>query len=83
MSARDHDEDELRAELASLQSPAPAAAGLFDVQIKFTDGTYRNKVAAANADKAFGLALIDARMGSPFGTFFGARLGFLIERMQV
>lgn len=75
--------DELRAELENLQSPAPSVASVFDVRIKFTDGTYRNQVAAANAGKALGLALTDARMGSPFGTFFGAWVGFLIERMQV
>lgn len=43
----------------------------FAVSIKFTDGEYTNKVTAANEERAFGLALTDARMGSPFGSFFG------------
>lgn len=83
MSARDIDTEQLRAELDTLASPARTAGGKFEVTINFTDGTYRNKVFAATAGKAFRLALMDARMGSPFGTFFGDRTGFLVERMQI
>lgn len=44
----------------------------FDVKITFTDGVYQNKVSAYSADQAKLLAVIDARMASPFRTFYGA-----------
>ncbi|MDQ1921684.1 hypothetical protein [Massilia pseudoviolaceinigra] len=43
----------------------------FAVSIKFADGDYTNHVTAATEERALGLALTDARMGSPFGSFFG------------
>ncbi|UQV43404.1 hypothetical protein KIV45_15645 [Janthinobacterium lividum] len=77
MSARDHDTAQLQAELTQLQGPAPRFD--FDVTVRFEDGTYRNKVRARNKGVAHAMALTDARMGSPFGTFFGKELGHMVE----
>jgi hypothetical protein len=42
----------------------------WEVRIQFTDGrVYENIVTTETKTHAFKLALIDARMGSPFGTF--------------
>jgi hypothetical protein len=42
----------------------------WEVRIQFTDGrVYENIVTTETNTHAFKLALIDARMGSPFGTF--------------
>jgi len=79
MSARDHDADQLQAELAQQQATAPAPRYDFDVTVRFEDGIYRNKVRARNKGVAHAMALTDARMGSPFGTFFGKELGHLVE----
>ncbi len=44
----------------------------FKVTIKFTDGEYRNRATAETSERALHMALVDARMGSPFDTFRGA-----------
>lgn len=77
MSARDHDAAQLQAELAQRHAPAPRFH--FDVTIRFTDGTYRNKVRARNKSVAHAMALTDARMASPCSTFYGKELGHLVE----
>lgn len=77
MSARDHDATQLQAELAQATAPAPRFH--FDVTIRFTDGTYRNKVRARNKSVAHAMALTDARMASPCSTFYGKELGHLVE----
>lgn len=81
MSARDFDATLLQAELAQHQTTAtaPAPRFHFDVTIRFTDGTYRNKVRARNKSVAHAMALTDARMASPCSTFYGKELGHLVE----
>ena len=79
MSARDHDAAQLQAELAQATTTVPAPRFHFDVMIRFTDGTYRNKVRARNTSVAHAMALTDARMASPFNTFYGKELGHLVE----
>ena len=81
MSARDHDTAQLQAELAQhlAAATAPAPRFDFDVTIRFTDGTYRNKVRARNKSVAHAMALTDARMASPCSTFYGKELGHLVE----
>lgn len=81
MSARDHDAAQLQAELAQrpATATAPAPRFHFDVTIRFTDGTYRNKVRARNKNVAYAMALTDARMASPCSTFYGKELGHLVE----
>lgn len=44
----------------------------FEVTVWFTDGTYRNTVVASDSLRAYELALVDARMGSPMGSFYGS-----------
>lgn len=44
----------------------------YSVRIAFTDGIYENTVHAYTQEQAYALALQDARMLSPYGTFFGA-----------
>lgn len=48
----------------------------FEVTIWFRDGTYMNKVTASNSVEAYTLALFDARLASPFGTFYGDVVGW-------
>jgi len=79
MSARDHDAARLQAELGQAAAAAPAPRFHFDVTIRFTDGTYRNKVRARNKSVAHAMALTDARMASPCSTFYGMELGYLVE----
>ena len=81
MSARDFDAIQLQAELAQHQTTAtsPAQRFHFDVTIRFTDGTYRNKVRARNKSVAHAMALTDARMASPCNTYYGKELGHLVE----
>lgn len=43
----------------------------FKVTIWFTDGKYERDAIASNSVNAYNLALIDARMASPYHTFYG------------
>lgn len=43
----------------------------FKVTIWFTDGTYTNEAEAPDSVEAYTLALWDARLASPHGTFYG------------
>ena len=43
----------------------------FKVTIWFRDGVYCNHVAAVDSVRAYDLAMVDARMASPCGTFYG------------
>lgn len=43
----------------------------FKVTVWFTDGTYRNTVEASDSLRAYELALVDARMASDQGAFYG------------
>lgn len=43
----------------------------FTVRITFPNGVYEVAARASTAKRAFDLALVDARMGSPFGTYDG------------
>ena len=44
---------------------------IYEVTIDFADGQYSGGVTASTEDRALNLALTDARMGSPRGSFFG------------
>lgn len=44
----------------------------FRVTAVFTDGTYNNRVVAEDEATAKRLAIQDARMASPFGSYYGA-----------
>lgn len=46
----------------------------FLVTLKFTDGESKRIAWGRDAEQAAGLALTDARMGSPQGTFYGKLL---------
>lgn len=46
------------------------------VRIQFDDGEYENSAWAASPERAFRLALIDARLGSAFGSYLGRVLGW-------
>lgn len=48
-----------------------APPSCYDVTIRFADGIYKRQAFAISPERAVELALIDARMGSPFGTHFG------------
>lgn len=58
---------------------APAAIQRYAVKITFTDGVYENFATTMSEKRAIDLALTDARMGSPFGTFMGAVLSSSAE----
>lgn len=47
---------------------------VFRVKVTFSDGTYNNCVVAESEDTAIRLAIQDARMYSPAGSFFGKLL---------
>jgi hypothetical protein len=53
---------------------------LYEVEIKFTDGTYKNDVHATDQDKAYNLALIDARMAKPGAVYTGVKLSHTVTR---
>ena len=44
---------------------------MYSVSILFDDGSYHANVQADNETHAYNMALIDARMGSEFGSHFG------------
>lgn len=46
-----------------------AAHPSWSVTIEFADGEFKARASAPSRDRAFKLALIDARMGHPFGSF--------------
>lgn len=46
-----------------------AAHPSWNVTINFTDGEFTARASAPSRERAFKLALIDARMGHPFGSF--------------
>ncbi len=46
----------------------------FAISIQFTDGQYRGRATAESEERALHMALVDARMGSPFETFYGTVL---------
>lgn len=43
----------------------------WEVLITFTDGVYREVVFTSTRERAYQMALQDARMGSPGGAFYG------------
>lgn len=47
---------------------------VFRVKVTFSDGTYNNCVVAENQEVAIRLAVQDARMASPAGSFYGRLL---------
>lgn len=53
--------------------PASLTA-LYDVTLKFADGIYKRRAVADSPERAIELALVDARMASPFETFGGVLL---------
>lgn len=82
MSARDAIHEQL------LTGANPAAMKRYLVTIIFADGQRKARVSAANEQRAYDLALIDARMGSPGATFASKVIGYTaepveLERMQV
>lgn len=48
-----------------------AVMAKFKVTIWFRDGKYENNATASDSVEAYTLALFDARLASPFGTFYG------------
>ena len=55
--------------------PATAAQlTRFAVTLRFADGEYKGTASADTEAAAIHLAVVDARMGSPFNTFFGKLL---------
>jgi hypothetical protein len=70
--------DRLHPVFADLLAPyAPSVR--YDVTIHFVDGMYSSSVQAISKRQAEHLALIDARMGSPGGTFFGRVISVQVE----
>lgn len=52
----------------------------FAVKIVFTDGVYERNVKAATWESARHMALVDARMAHPAGSFYGAVLSISADR---
>jgi hypothetical protein len=46
----------------------------FAVTLRFADGEYKGTATAPDKAAALHLAVVDARMGSPFNSFFGKLL---------
>ena len=60
-----------------------AAMARYLVKIIFTDGQSAANVTAASEQRAYSLALIDARMGNPSGTFYGKAISHTVELAQL
>jgi hypothetical protein len=48
----------------------------WNVTIEFADGEFKARASAPSRDRAFNLALVDARMGHPSGSFMAPVVGW-------
>lgn len=66
---------------AELLAPFAPPVQHYDVTLKFTDGIYKRQVGATSQERAEELALIDARMASPFNSHCGELISSHAELM--
>ncbi len=59
--------------------PVRVMPPIWRVKVVFSDGTYTNKCVAETSERAINLAIIDARMVTPYGSYRGKVLSTEVE----